>query len=690
MVQNQNMKSKSKVPQRLVTAALPYANGPIHIGHLVGYLQADYWVRWNKMNGVDIRYVCGDDTHGTPIMIRARELNTSPVALIEKTHAEHLKDFTDFGVEFDVYSSTNTEENRIFAEEFYKKMRDQGHTNTRTVEQFYCEFDKMFLPDRFVKGVCPKCGAEEQYGDSCDKCGATYAATDLKKPHCSVCRNTPVLKAAETIAFQVSDFRDYLRTWVKEHAPLEVANKLSEWIDGELYDWDISREAPYFGFRIPDTKSKYFYVWLDAPIGYISSTYRLCRDQGLDFDAIWKSGPTQIYHFIGKDIIKFHCLFWPATLKTVGFKSPEQVFVNGFLTVNGEKMSKSKGTLISARTFIENCDPEALRYYFASKLNGELQDLDLGLTDFVNRYNSDLVGKITNLGSRGAQMLTKRLDSKLGGWDRPDNQQGRELVAAVQKRRANLAKHFEARDFAKATQDLREIADEANKYFDEKAPWNLIKTDPEATRAVLTTTLNLFRQIVIGLQPLMPKFAREAAALFNESVYQWADGEKIITTGTVKEYSHLATRIEPEKLNAMVELTKPVMPGQTAPTLGAAKVKEEKAETNYLDIETFSKVDLRIGKIVSAEAIPDADKLVKLQIDLGELGTRQIFAGIKSAYSPEKLQGRLTVVVANLAPRKMKFGMSEGMVLAASDPSGAPGLYILSPDSGAKPGDRVK
>lgn len=729
------MKAPAK---RLVTAALPYANGPIHIGHLVGYMQADFWVRWNKMNGRDCIYICGDDTHGTPIMVKARELGVTPEAFIGKSHAEHLRDFTDFGVKFDNYGSTNADENRVLAEEFYIKMRDAGHTNVRPREQLWCDHDKMFLPDRFVKGICPKCSTPEQYGDSCDNCGSTYAATDLKSPHCALCGSVPSLKTSDTISFKLSDFRDFLAKWVPTHAPQEVANKLGEWIDGELLDWDISRDAPYFGFKIPGFDSKYFYVWLDAPIGYISSSEQWCKSpaglaRGYSMSDYWlpedKGGkPAEIYHFIGKDIIKFHCLFWPAMLKTAGRKLPSEIFVNGFLTVNGEKMSKSKGTFVSARVYLNNLDPSYLRYYFASKLNSQLQDIDLGLEDFANRVNSDLVGKITNLGSRGAQMLSKRLGGKLSATLDKD---GAALLARTQKRQTSIGEYFENRDFAKVLGEIRDIADDANKYFDEKAPWNLIKTDEEQTRQVLTSTLNVFRLIALDLKPILPEYSDKVAALLGEKPYAWADREKIVLATAIGEYSHLATRIEKANIDKMIESSKEEVkkveesrsdirtaastasgassPGSAKSTHGktaasaststaatAGSATKAVADESVLDIATFGKVDLRIGKIIKAETIPEADKLLKLQIDLGPLGTRQIFAGIKAAYDPATLEGRLTVVVANLAPRKMKFGISEGMVLAASDPvassasGGGKDLFLLSPDAGAKPGDRVK
>jgi methionyl-tRNA synthetase len=684
-------------PRRLVTAALPYANGPIHIGHLVEYLQADFWVRWNKMNARDCVYICADDTHGTPIMVKARELGLTPEAWIAKSHAEHARDFADFGVGFDIYSSTNSQENRELSEKFYAALRDQGHLRTRTQEQLWCDHDRMFLPDRFVKGVCPKCGATEQYGDSCDKCGSTYSASELKSPACAICGSKPNLKPTSVISVKLSDFRDFLREWVPAHSPVEAANKLSEWVEGELLDWDISRDAPYFGFEIPDHPGKFFYVWLTAPIGYVSSTRQLCDQRGLNFEDYWSRGDDEIYHFIGKDIIKFHCLFWPAMLKTAGFKTPTQVFVHGMLTVNGEKMSKSKGTSITARTYLNHLDPQFLRYYYATKLTSGMSDLDLGLDDFVNRVNSELVGKITNLGSRGAQMLAKRLDGRLSRLDHD----GRALLERAQARRATIAAAYEARDFARAIQEVREIADEANKYFDEKAPWNLIKSDPEATRAVLSTTLNVFRLLAIALKPILPKYADQVARLLGEASYKWRDGEAVLEGGQVGEYEHLATRVDAEKVQAMVDASKPAgtplnsnpPPTKSPPAQSSATTAQSSAAPNVIDIDTFGKIDLRIAKIIAAEAVPEADKLIKLRVDLGPLGERQIFAGIKSAYDPAQLVGRLTVVVANLAPRKMKFGMSEGMVLAASDPNESGGtkpMFLLSPDSGAKPGDRVK
>ncbi|HVK61863.1 MAG TPA: methionine--tRNA ligase, partial [Bdellovibrionales bacterium] len=522
----------SKQRKIIITSALPYANGSIHIGHIVEYVQTDIWSRFQKMRGNECVYVCADDTHGTPVMVKARELGITPEELVGRQHAEHAKDFADFDIAFDIYSSTNTEENRLLSCEFYEKMRDQGHTNVKAIQQLYCNHDKMFLPDRFVKGTCPNCGSTDQYGDSCDKCGATYSPSELKDPKCSICGNTPVMKQSEHIFFKLNDFKDFLKEWMPKHTQKDVSGKLMEWFEQDLRDWDISRDAPYFGFEIPGYPQKYFYVWVDAPIGYVSSTWQWAKKNGRDFDQIWKSGDYEIYHFIGKDITYFHCLFWPAMLKTAGFKLPNQVFVHGHLTVNGEKMSKSKGTSITARTYLNHLSPDYLRYYYACKLTGSVNDLDLNIDDFVNRVNSDLVGKITNLGSRGAQMLKKSIDGKLGSM----SADGRELVKRSQAKSESIAAHFEAREYAKAITEIREIADDANRFFDEKAPWKLIKEDVEATRGVLTATLNVFRLLSIYLKPVIPKYSDKVAALMGEKPYSWADSVKVLEGGTVGDY----------------------------------------------------------------------------------------------------------------------------------------------------------
>lgn len=671
----------------VATGALPYANGPIHIGHLVEYLQVDFWTRFQKMRGHDCLYICADDTHGTPIMVKARELGVTPEAFIAQSKIEHERDFAGMGIQFDYFGSTNSVENKHLAEEFYGKMKEAGHTEIREIEQLYCEHDKMFLPDRFVKGTCPVCGAKDQYGDACDVCGSTYSPIEMKDARCTICGTTPVKRQSSHVFFKLAHFREFLQKWVPDHTSSEVAKKLSEWTSGDLRDWDISRDKPYFGFEIPGLKDKYFYVWVDAPIGYISSTWAWCKENKRDLKDYWNDPKTENYHFIGKDIIYFHCLFWPAMLKTAGYNLPKAVFVHGMLTVNGEKMSKSKGTSVTARKYLEHLDPMYLRYYYACKLNDNLHDVDLNLEDFAGRVNSDLVGKITNLGSRGGQMLNKQLEGRMG------KLQGEalKLVQLAQGKSEEIAKHYESRDFGKALTEVRVLADEANRYFDERAPWKLIKTDPEATREVLTAILNVFRLLTIYLKPVLPPYADKVATLMNEKSYMWADSGKILTDHKIGEYEHLAVRMEMAKIQQMIEEskvvdTKAAAAAKPVPAAAVAGTKPEGGGT--IEIDDFAKVDLRIAKILAAEAVEGADKLIRLKVNLGELGERQIIAGIKAAYDPATLIGRLTVVVANLKPRQMKFGLSEGMVLAAGP--GGKDLFILSPDSGAQPGQKVK
>ncbi len=666
----------------VATGALPYANGPIHIGHLVEYLQVDFWTRFQKLRGHECLYICADDTHGTPIMVKARELGVTPEAYIAQSKADHMRDFADFGIEFDYFGSTNDPENKQLAEEFYGKMRDAGHTEVRDIEQLYCDHDKMFLPDRFVKGTCPVCASKDQYGDSCDVCGSTYAPIEMKDARCTICSTPPVQRKSSHVFFKLDHFREFLQQWVPGHTSSEVANKLSEWTSGELRDWDISRDKPYFGFEIPGLKDKFFYVWVDAPIGYISSTWNWCKQNGKELKDYWLDPKTENYHFIGKDIVYFHCLFWPAMLKTTGYNLPREVFVHGMLTVNGEKMSKSKGTSVTARKYLEHLDPMYLRYYYACKINGHLHDVDLNLEDFAGRVNSDLIGKITNLGSRGAQMLSKRLEGRMGTL----SGDALKLVQLAQSKSEEIAGHYEKRDFGKALTEVRALADEANRYFDELAPWKLINTEPEATREVLTSVLNVFRLLTIYLAPVLPKYADRVAKLMNEQAYVWQDTSKILTNVNIGNYEHLAVRIELPKIQQMIEESK-VTDNKTSPPAPSAKAAAP-ANDGVIEIDDFMKVDLRIAKIVSAEAVEGADKLLRLKVDLGELGERQIIAGIKAAYAPESLVGRLTIVVANLKPRQMKFGLSEGMVLAAG--AGGKDLFILSPDSGAQAGQKVK
>ncbi len=671
----------------VVTSALPYANGDIHIGHLVEYVQTDFWVRFQKMRGHDCLYVCADDTHGTPVMVRARAEGIAPEELIARSYAQHTRDFSDFGIRFDNYYSTNSEENRAFSNGIYQAMQESGAVTTRNLPQLYCERDSMFLPDRFVKGTCPKCGAEGQYGDSCDVCGQTYAAEELKDAHCSICGQPPVTRDSEHLFFELEPFRDFLKAWIPSHTAPDVANKLLEWFNEPLRGWCISRDAPYFGFEIPGHPNKYFYVWVDAPIGYMASLKKWCVEHNESFEAWWQNPEAELYHFIGKDIVRFHCLFWPAMLHTAGYKTPNQVFVHGFLTVNGEKMSKSKGTFIKARTYLDHLNPQDLRFYYACKLNGTTDDMDLNLGDFVNRVNSDLVGKITNLASRGAQMLHKSLGGVTGTMD----PEGRELCTKAQSWSQSIAAHYEARDFSKVMVEVRDLADQANQYFDSKAPWALVKTDPEAARGVMTSVLNIFRVLAIYMQPILPAYAAKVAKLFNEPPYVWADVKKIIENAPVKPYEYLATRVEQASVDKLIEASRAVEKpaAQPAPVNVAAPVKaalEPVKET--IDYDTFAKADMRVATVLSAEWVEGADKLLKILLDIGEARPRQVFAGIRKAYDPATLVGRQVVMVANLAPRKMRFGLSEGMILAAGNPDGA--LFVVSPDAGAVPGATVK
>jgi len=682
-------------PRKLVvTSALPYANGAIHIGHLVEYLQTDFWVRFQKMRGNDCLYICADDTHGTPIMIRARGEGITPEALIARSHEEHLGDFTAFEIAFDRYHSTHCEENRAFSRDIFLAMEKAGVISSRAVLQLYCEHDAMFLPDRFVKGICPVCSAPNQYGDSCDACGATYAAEELKEPRCAVCGGVPVLRDSEQLFFELEPFRDFLKRWIPEHTAPDVSNKLLEWFGEPLRGWNISRDAPYFGFEIPGHPGKFFYVWLDAPIGYMASLKNWCAAHGESFDAWWENPEAELYHFIGKDIVRFHCLFWPAMLHCSGHKTPSQVFVHGFLTVNGEKMSKSKGTFISARTYLDHLPAHALRFYYACKLNGSTDDLDLNLDDFVNRVNSDLVGKITNLASRGAQMLHKNFAGQAGAMD----EEGRALLAEFRTRVDELSGAYEQRDFCRAMVRIREMADAANQYFDRKTPWALVKSDPESARRVLTATLNHFRFFAVVLKPVLPGYAAQVETLLGEEPYTWASLGVDWEERVVGAYTYLATRLDPKQVEAMVVASRPVekpapaapvaKPVAVPPPAVAAPAAALEAVRETIDYETFAKADLRVARVLTAEAVEGADKLLRLTLDIGEAKPRQVFAGIRKAYDPAPLVGRQVVMVANLAPRKMRFGLSEGMILAAGNPDGA--LFLVSPDAGAVPGASVK
>jgi methionyl-tRNA synthetase len=692
----------------LVTNALPYANGPIHIGHLVGYIQADIWVRFQKMQGREVHYVCADDTHGTPIMLRAEKEGITPKQLIDRMHGEHLRDFNDFFVKFDNYYTTDSVENRNLCEQIYKKLDKEGLISRRDVEQFYDSARKMFLPDRYIKGECPKCGAKDQYGDACEICGTTYAATDLKNPYSVVSGEKPVRKSSEHYFFKLSDRRcvDFLKKWTRSGSLQdEAANKMGEWLASGLKDWDISRDAPYFGFEIPGAPGKYFYVWLDAPVGYMASFQNLCEREGLKFDDFWiKDSKNELYHFIGKDILNFHALFWPAMLEYSGYRKPTNVFVHGFLTVNGEKMSKSRGTLISAESYIkQGLNPEWLRYYYAAKLNGSIVDIDLNFEDFVFQVNSDLVGKYVNIASRIAPFMEKFFNNSI-----PDVQISHLIGSSLERLESestaeivfeSIRKSYENRNYLGGIQIIRGLMDGVNRHIDDKKPWVLAKTanensaDKETLAIVCVSALASFKLLTLFFKPILPELAKQVETYLNCEPLNWGlvenfDPQKIIPHGhKLNKFNPLITRVDPKQIEALIEANKETKPmnNTTAPAANDASVD------GMISIDDFSKIDLRIAKIANAEHVEGAEKLLKLTLDVGALGTRQVFAGIKSAYDPATLIGRHTVMVANLAPRKMKFGVSEGMVLAASDADGKiPGLFILSPDEGAAPGMKVK
>ena len=658
----------------LVTSALPYANGPIHIGHLLEYIQTDVWVRFQRSRGHQCVYVCANDAHGTPIMLRARQDGVTPEQLIARIQQEHQRDFAEFLVGFDNFHTTHSDENRALTELFYARLRDGGHVAEREIEQAWDPQEKMFLPDRYIRGECPRCGAADQYGDSCEVCGATYAPADLKNPRSVVSGATPETRKSLHYFVKLADFEPMLREWTSTgaHVQAPVAKKLGEWFADGLRDWDISRDAPYFGFRIPGSDDKYFYVWLDAPIGYMASLKNLAaRRDDVDFDAFWNAdSDAEVYHFIGKDIIYFHTLFWPAILHGAGFRKPTAVHAHGFLTVNGQKMSKSRGTFVTARAYLDHLDPEALRYYYAAKLGSGIDDIDLHLDDFVARVNADLVGKLVNLASRCAGFITKRFDGRLAD-ALPDPALFESFAAEADA----IAERYEQRDFAGAMRQVMALADRANQYVDEHKPWLLAKDPARATevQAVCTQALNLYRQLIIWLAPVLPRTAERSAAFLGVDALVWDDARTPLVAHTINPYSPLLTRIDPAQVAKMTDMT--------APAPAAA------GRTPECTIDDFGKVDLRVARIVKAEHVEGADKLLKLTLDLGGT-TRTVFAGIKSAYPPERLEGRLTVMVANLAPRKMRFGLSEGMVLAASGDDAGP--FLLSADDGAQPGMRIK
>lgn len=698
----------------LVTSALPYANGSIHLGHLVEYIQTDIWVRFQKMRGHTVFYVCADDTHGTPIMLRAEKEGITPEALIARVHEEHLKDFTGFHIQFDNYYSTHSPETRRFSEDIYTKLKGAGLIAVRGIEQLYDPVKEMFLPDRFVKGECPKCGAKDQYGDSCEACGAAYAPTELKNPYSAVSGAEPIKKSSEHYFFSLSDARcsDFLRSWTREadHLQPEAANKMREWLgeagENKLSDWDISRDAPYFGFEIPGAAGKYFYVWLDAPVGYMGSFKNLCERENIPFDEFWQpqsQSNTELYHFIGKDILYFHALFWPAMLQNAGYRTPTKIFAHGFLTVNGEKMSKSRGTFITAASYLEQgLNPEWLRYYYAAKLNSTLEDIDLNLEDFVARVNSDLVGKYINIASRCAGFISKRFGGKL-----VEGEQYQQLRSIVDERFAawrpdQIELAFEQREFAAAIRLIMRCADEANETIHELAPWEIAKDSQrkDELQSACSLGIQLFYLLSRYLKPILPETTRRIESFLNCESLTWPSlngnqpvSDLLLPAGhRINVYQHVMTRIDSKQIEALIAANTQGLASVTQ-TDSPARHGQKQQHTvtplaDTISIDDFSKIDLRVARIVKAEQVVGAEKLLKLTLDIGS-EHRTVFAGIKSAYDPEQLQGRFTVMVANLAPRQMKFGLSEGMVLAAG--GGNPGeLFILSPDTGAQPGMRVK
>lgn len=671
----------------LVTSALPYANGPIHLGHLVEYIQTDIWARFQRLRGNSCIYVCADDAHGTPIMLRAKQDGITPEQLIASMQQQHEADFADFLIRFDNYTSTHSDENKAIASNIYLTLRDRGHIRTATIKQAYDPEAEMFLPDRFIKGTCPKCNSDDQYGDNCENCGATYSPTDLKNPVSAVSGATPVEKDSEQYFFKLSDFTDMLQHWLHtdNHVQPEIANKLDELFEEGLQDWDISRNAPYWGFEIPDAPGKYFYVWLDAPIGYIASFKNYCQRENIDFDTYWQQqaseqAGTELYHFIGKDIARFHTLFWPAVLEGSGYRKPTSVFCHGFLTVNGQKMSKSRGTFIKARTYLDHLGPEYLRYYYAAKLSSGVDDIDLNLDDFMQRVNSDLVGKVVNIASRCAGFINKKFDSQLAS-TLPDESLYNELVNGGEQ----IASYFEAREYNKAVREIMALADKANVYIDTNKPWVLIKEEGKASdvQAICTQGINMFRVLMTYLKPILPDTAEKSEAFLNTTL-RWNELANPLLDHGINTFKPLMTRIEKESIDAMTDASKQHLENTTTPTTGPLA---DDPIADEIQFDDFAKIDLRVAKIVKAEHVEGADKLLQLTLDIGGVN-KNVFAGIKSAYDPAELEGKLTVMVANLAPRKMRFGLSEGMVLAAGP--GGKDLFILNPDDGAQPGMKVK
>ena len=681
----------------LVTSALPYANGPIHLGHLLEYIQTDIWSRFQKSRGHECYYVCADDAHGTAIMLRAEREGITPEQLIARISEEHQADFAGFKIKFDNYHSTHSDENRELSSYIYKQCRDKGHIATRSITQAFDPEQNLFLADRYIKGECPKCGTDDQYGDNCEACGATYSPSDLKNPKSVISGATPIQKDSEHYFFKLTDFEAFLKDWTKAgHLQDSVSNKLQEWLESGLQDWDISRDAPYFGFEIPDAPGKYFYVWLDAPIGYMASFKNLCDREGINFDEFWnKDSEAELYHFIGKDIINFHALFWPAMLSCSGFRTPTAVNAHGFVTVDGAKMSKSRGTFIKASTFLDHVNPEALRYYFAAKLGSGVDDFDLNFEDFVQRVNADLVNKYVNIASRCAGFIKK------AGGNLSENVAEPEMMQSFIDAGEQIAEFYEAREFGKATKLVMELADRANEYIQTKEPWALAKKEgtEQEVLDICSMGINLFRQITIYLSPVLPEMAEKVQAFMNLETLSWDSRKEVLKGHNINKFKPLMQRVEGAQIEKMKEATIADLEAEQALAAkavggGSSQENQETSSKHWEDnplaeqitFDDFVKVDMRVALIEDAQHVKGAGKLLQLTLDLGG-EKRNVFAGIKSAYKPEDLVGRKTIMVANLAPRKMKFGISEGMVMAAGP--GGEEIYLFSPDDGAEPGMRV-
>lgn len=686
----------------LVTCALPYANGAIHLGHMLEHIQADIWVRFQRMRGNEVHFVCADDAHGTPIMLNADKLGITPEQLIEKAKADHEADFAGFNISFDNYHSTHSEENRQITSEIYKTLRANGFIKSKVISQLFDPEKNMFLPDRFVKGTCPKCKAEDQYGDNCEVCASTYSPMDLINPRSAVSGSTPVVKESEHFFFDLPSFEGMLKEWTRSGSlQPEIANKMQEWFESGLQQWDISRDAPYFGFEIPDAENKFFYVWLDAPIGYMASFKNLCDRKGINFDEFWKKdSDSELYHFIGKDIVYFHSLFWPAMLEGSGYRKPTNVFAHGYVTVDGAKMSKSRGTFIQASTYLKHLDPECLRYYYAAKLNDRIEDLDFSLDDFVQRVNSDIVNKLVNLASRNAGFIAKRFEGKLAA-KLDDETLFNEFTAQAE----TIANFYESREFNKAIRAIMELTDKANKYIDDKAPWVIAKEEGKDAelQAVCSMGIELFRVLMSYLKPVLPQLAERAEA-FLQAELRWDNIATPLLGHTVAPFKSLFSRLEKKQIDAVIEETKALFADaqketkKSAEKKGTQAVEKQVVENQEniaiepiapeITIDDFAKLDLRAAKVLHCEAVPKSDKMLRFELDLGD-HKRQVFSGIKAAYpNPEELIGRFVVVIANLAPRKMSFGMSEGMILSAG--TGGANLFLLDADSGVQPGMQVK